>query len=193
MQETILSVLSDKKKSEEGKEEEELELVSHLLDLALAEKLDDLNRVAAVVSRLGKKCSEPALQGWTSEAIIKHSVTDPGTNYAVCSSCSSQYHFLSAVPISLVSCCFAVGILAVSGAGTAVLIKNSIVPRLKSWIRKVVLEEENDLVKKIDSKPSLAEEAAAAAKAAAAAAADVAKASQEMLNSRNEGGFILDL
>ncbi|GMY35825.1 protein PSK SIMULATOR 1 [Fagus crenata] len=37
---------------------------SHLLDLALAEKLDDLNRIAAVVSRLGKKCSEPALQGF---------------------------------------------------------------------------------------------------------------------------------
>ncbi|GMY16698.1 protein PSK SIMULATOR 1 [Fagus crenata] len=37
---------------------------SHLLDLALAEKLDDLNRVAAVVSRLGKKCSELALQGF---------------------------------------------------------------------------------------------------------------------------------
>jgi len=94
------------------------------------------------------------------------------------SSVRSRFHWSHAV--------FAVGILAVSGAGTAVLIKNSIVPRLKSWIRKVVLEEENDLVKKIDSKPSLAEEAAAAAKAAAAAAADVAKASQEMLNSRNE-------
>ncbi|GMY24935.1 peroxisomal membrane protein PEX14 [Fagus crenata] len=99
----------------------------------------------------------------------------PGT----ISSVRSRFHWSHAV--------FAVGILAVSGAGTAVLIKNSIVPRLKSWIRKVVLEEENDLVKKIDSKPSLAEEAAAAAKAAAAAAADVAKASQEMLNSRNEG------
>uniref|UniRef100_A0A2N9HLE7 DUF3475 domain-containing protein n=1 Tax=Fagus sylvatica TaxID=28930 RepID=A0A2N9HLE7_FAGSY len=37
---------------------------SHLLDLTLAEKLDDLNRVAAVVSRLGKKCSETALQGF---------------------------------------------------------------------------------------------------------------------------------
>ncbi|WCJ23975.1 hypothetical protein M5689_005967 [Euphorbia peplus] len=37
---------------------------SYLLQLALAEKLDDLNRVAAVVSRLGKKCSEPALQGF---------------------------------------------------------------------------------------------------------------------------------
>ncbi|CAI0559235.1 unnamed protein product [Linum tenue] len=43
-------------------------LVSHddsrLLELALAEKLDDLNRVAAIVSRLGKKCVEPALQGF---------------------------------------------------------------------------------------------------------------------------------
>ncbi|XP_065863127.1 protein PSK SIMULATOR 3 [Euphorbia lathyris] len=37
---------------------------SYLLQLALAEKLDDLNRVATVVSRLGKKCSEPALQGF---------------------------------------------------------------------------------------------------------------------------------
>ncbi|CAI0383910.1 unnamed protein product [Linum tenue] len=37
---------------------------SRLLELALAEKLDDLNRVAAVVSRLGKKCVEPALQGF---------------------------------------------------------------------------------------------------------------------------------
>ncbi|CAN1128822.1 Protein PSK SIMULATOR 1 [Linum perenne] len=37
---------------------------SRLLQLALAEKLHDLNRVAAVVSRLGKKCVEPALQGF---------------------------------------------------------------------------------------------------------------------------------
>ncbi|XP_073158348.1 protein PSK SIMULATOR 1-like [Henckelia pumila] len=35
-----------------------------LLELALVEKLDDLNRVASVVSRLGKKCSVPALQGF---------------------------------------------------------------------------------------------------------------------------------
>ncbi|XP_059442983.1 peroxisomal membrane protein PEX14-like isoform X1 [Corylus avellana] len=80
----------------------------------------------------------------------------------------------------------AVGLLAVSGAGTAVVVKNAILPRLKSWIRKVVSEEGNDLAEKKDSKPSLAEEAAAAAKAAAAAAADVAKASQEMLRSRND-------
>lgn len=36
----------------------------HLLELAFAEKLEDLNRVANVVSRLGKKCSQPALQGF---------------------------------------------------------------------------------------------------------------------------------
>lgn len=35
-----------------------------LLELACAEKLDDLNRVGEVVSRLGKKCSEPALLGF---------------------------------------------------------------------------------------------------------------------------------
>ncbi|CAA0807169.1 Protein of unknown function (DUF668 [Striga hermonthica] len=35
-----------------------------LLELALFEKLDDLNRIASVVSRLGKKCSIPALQGF---------------------------------------------------------------------------------------------------------------------------------
>lgn len=37
---------------------------SYLLELAYAERVDDLNRVAEVVSRLGKKCSEPALQGF---------------------------------------------------------------------------------------------------------------------------------
>ncbi|KAJ6760707.1 PEROXISOMAL MEMBRANE PROTEIN PEX14-LIKE [Salix purpurea] len=89
-----------------------------------------------------------------------------------------QFHWHHAV--------FAVGLLAVSGAGTAVLVKKTIIPRLKSWIRKVVLEEEDDSMMKTNTKSSLAEEAAAAAKAAAAAAADVARASQEMLNSKNE-------
>ncbi|XP_059632390.1 protein PSK SIMULATOR 1 [Cornus florida] len=37
---------------------------SYLLELALAEKLDDLNRVAGVVSRLGRKCTVPALLGF---------------------------------------------------------------------------------------------------------------------------------
>uniref|UniRef100_A0A0R0ENK3 DUF668 domain-containing protein n=1 Tax=Glycine max TaxID=3847 RepID=A0A0R0ENK3_SOYBN len=36
----------------------------YLLELARAEKLEELNRVANVVSRLGKKCSLPALQGF---------------------------------------------------------------------------------------------------------------------------------
>ncbi|KAL9439208.1 hypothetical protein AB3S75_024794 [Citrus x aurantiifolia] len=90
----------------------------------------------------------------------------------------SRFHWYHAV--------LAVGLLAASGAGTAVFIKKSLIPRLKSWIRKVVLEEEDDSDNKSVAKPSLAEEAAAAAKAAAAAASDVAKASQELLNSKNE-------
>ncbi|XP_043704945.1 peroxisomal membrane protein PEX14-like isoform X2 [Telopea speciosissima] len=81
----------------------------------------------------------------------------------------------------------AVGLLAASGAGSALFVKHAVVPRLKSWIRKVVSEEEEEEGdKKSNSKPSLNEEAAAAAKAAAAAAADVAKVSQEMLNSKSE-------
>ncbi|OIV96968.1 hypothetical protein TanjilG_00550 [Lupinus angustifolius] len=79
----------------------------------------------------------------------------------------------------------AVGLLVTSGAGTTILIKNSILPRLKSWIHVVVLEED-DLSKGKDSKPTLAEEAAQAAKAAAVAAADMAKASQEILASQSE-------
>ncbi|XP_008801297.2 uncharacterized protein LOC103715458 [Phoenix dactylifera] len=37
---------------------------SYILALALAEKLDDLNRVAAVASRLGRRCSHHALLGF---------------------------------------------------------------------------------------------------------------------------------
>lgn len=55
-----------------------------------------------------------------------------------------------------------------------------------------MLEEEDDNVKKTNLKPSLAEEAAAAAKSAAAAAVDVARASQELLNSKNEGGIMIE-
>ncbi|XP_058745684.1 uncharacterized protein LOC131618486 [Vicia villosa] len=36
----------------------------YLVELVKGEKLDELNRVAGVVSRLGKKCSVPALQGF---------------------------------------------------------------------------------------------------------------------------------
>jgi peroxin-14 len=90
----------------------------------------------------------------------------------------SRFHWSHAV--------LAVGLLAVSGAGTAIIFKNAVIPRLKSWVRKVMSEEENNSLEKKDPKPSVAEEAAAAAKAAAAAAADVAKASQEMMSSKND-------
>ncbi|XP_019463868.1 PREDICTED: peroxisomal membrane protein PEX14-like isoform X2 [Lupinus angustifolius] len=80
----------------------------------------------------------------------------------------------------------AIGLLAASGAGTAIIIKKSILPRLKSWVRKVVLEEDDEQLKITDKKPSLAEETAQAAKSAAAAAADVARASQEILASKVE-------
>ncbi|KAF6175037.1 hypothetical protein GIB67_039585 [Kingdonia uniflora] len=36
----------------------------YLFELALSEKLDELTRIASVVSRLGKRCSEPALHGF---------------------------------------------------------------------------------------------------------------------------------
>ncbi|KAH6798034.1 hypothetical protein C2S52_022588 [Perilla frutescens var. hirtella] len=91
----------------------------------------------------------------------------------------SQFHWYHAI--------LAVGFLAASGAGTAVLFKKSVVPRLKSWIRKVVSEEDDEsLMTKNSAKPSAAEEAAAAAKSAAVAAADVARASQEMLITKRE-------
>lgn len=57
-----------------------------------------------------------------------------------------------------------------------------VLPRLKAWIRKVAVEDKEDRATK-----SLAEETAEAAKAAASAAAIVATASQELLNSKNEG------
>ncbi|XP_019464105.1 PREDICTED: peroxisomal membrane protein PEX14-like isoform X2 [Lupinus angustifolius] len=90
----------------------------------------------------------------------------------------SRFHWYHAL--------IAVGVLAASGAGTAIIIKNSILPRLKSWVRKVVLEEDDKQLKKTDKKLTLAEETAQAAKSAAVAAADVARASQEMLASTVE-------
>lgn len=60
---------------------------------------------------------------------------------------------------------------------------------MKSWIRKIVLEDEKGVAPKADAKPTVAEEAAAAAKAAADAAALVAKASQELMNMNVEGCF----
>ncbi|KAK7291633.1 hypothetical protein RIF29_06938 [Crotalaria pallida] len=91
---------------------------------------------------------------------------------------SSRFHWYHAL--------IAIGLFAASGAGTAIVIKNSILPRLKSWVRKVVLEEDRVQLKKTDKKPTLAEETAQAAKSAAAAASDVARVSQDMLASKVE-------
>ncbi|XP_021718941.1 peroxisomal membrane protein PEX14-like isoform X2 [Chenopodium quinoa] len=110
----------------------------------------------------------------------------------VMSTMARRFHWSHAV--------LAIGFLAISGAGTAIVFKNSVIPKLKSWIRGVVMDDDTN-EEETDKKPSLAEEAAAAAKeaaaaakeaaaaakAAAAAAADVAKTSQEMVISKNEG------
>ncbi|KAH8493053.1 hypothetical protein H0E87_022349 [Populus deltoides] len=134
---------------------------------------------AASLNQEGQVKSTPNAQPLVSAQTLQPVAAGPT---AVISSVGtltrSRFHWYHAV--------FAVGLLAVSGAGTVVLVKNTVIPRLKSWIRKVVLEEEDDNVKKTNLKPSLAEEAAAAAKSAAAAAVDVARASQELLNSKNE-------
>lgn len=78
----------------------------------------------------------------------------------------------------------AIGFLVASGAGTVIIFKKSIVPRLRSWIRGVVSDEDQEDLKR--NTPSLNEEATTAAKAAAAAAADAAKASQELVIMKSE-------
>ncbi|XP_044477350.1 peroxisomal membrane protein PEX14-like isoform X2 [Mangifera indica] len=133
---------------------------------------------ATTINQDGQMKSSPSIQPHaTTQALQPAAAAPAGVVTPVRTSMMSWFHWYHAV--------LAVGFLAASGAGTAVLIKKTFVPRFKSWIRKVVLEEDDDISKKTNGKPSLAEEAAAAAKAAAAAAADVAKASQEMLNSKN--------
>ncbi|KAK4800666.1 hypothetical protein SAY86_021153 [Trapa natans] len=74
----------------------------------------------------------------------------------------------------------AIGFLAGTGAGTVIffqgiiyLNQKSVIPRLRSWVRSVVLREEIDVSKDTHSWPSLAEETA-----------DIAHASEEMLNSK---------
>ncbi|XP_047332963.1 peroxisomal membrane protein PEX14 isoform X2 [Impatiens glandulifera] len=110
-----------------------------------------------------------------SQALQPAAVAPAGT---IARLTSARFHWTHAL--------LAVGFVAVSGAGTFVVFKNAVIPRLKSWIRKVVLEEDEENGKKISSKHSIVEEAAAAAKDAASAATDVARASQEMLLSKNE-------
>ncbi|KAL5102484.1 hypothetical protein RYX36_006811 [Vicia faba] len=51
-----------------------------------------------------------------------------------------------------------VRVMTASGAGAVLIIKNSLLPRLKSWIRKVVLDNDDELSKETDNKLTLAEE-----------------------------------
>ncbi|EOY00485.1 Peroxin 14-like protein isoform 4, partial [Theobroma cacao] len=86
---------------------------------------------------------------------------------------------------------FSLVLLILSGAGTSMLLKKFFLPRLKSWICKVVLEEDDD--KGRNSNLSLSKEAIEAAKAAAAASVDAAKASLEILQSKKEGTHVAEL
>ncbi|KAI3700746.1 hypothetical protein L2E82_45384 [Cichorium intybus] len=58
---------------------------TYLLDLALSEKLDDLSFIAGVVSRLGKKCTVPQLQGFQHvyEDIINGAIDVGGLGFLV--------------------------------------------------------------------------------------------------------------
>ncbi|CAI9277747.1 unnamed protein product [Lactuca saligna] len=58
---------------------------TYLLDLALSEKLDDLCFIAGVVSRLGKKCTVPQLQGFQHvyEDIINGAIDVGGLGFLV--------------------------------------------------------------------------------------------------------------
>ncbi|KAL4567398.1 hypothetical protein LXL04_022982 [Taraxacum kok-saghyz] len=58
---------------------------TYLLDLALSEKLDDLSFIAGVVSRLGKKCTVPQLQGFQHvyEDIINGAIDVRGLGFLV--------------------------------------------------------------------------------------------------------------
>lgn len=78
-----------------------------------------------------------------------------------------------------------VGVLCASGYGSTLLFKNLCVPRLKTWVRKVVAEE-NVLEKDGKQHSAILERTAEAAKTAAEAATVVATASEQLLSSKNE-------
>ncbi|XP_044486854.1 peroxisomal membrane protein PEX14-like [Mangifera indica] len=132
---------------------------------------------ATAINQDGQVKSFPNVQPQaTTQTLQNATAASAGVLTPVRTSMMSQFNWYHAV--------LAVGFLVSAGAGTVVLVKKTFVPRFKSWIRKVVLEEQDDITKKTNGKPSFAEEAVVAAKAAAASAADVAKASQEMLKSQ---------
>ncbi|CAN6349954.1 unnamed protein product [Urochloa humidicola] len=83
----------------------------------------------------------------------------------------------------------AAGLLLGFGASAAVFVKKLFLPRLKSWIRKVVAEGDetqgNQLKAKID------DETAEAVKASASAVSSIAKTNQQLLASKDEEKKIL--
>ncbi|KAH1098308.1 hypothetical protein J1N35_015229 [Gossypium stocksii] len=85
---------------------------------------------------------------------------------------------------------FSIALLIFSGVGTSMLLKNFFLLRLKSWICKVVFEEDDDKGRK--SKLCLSKEAIESAKAAAAASVYAAKASLEILQSKKDEGRHFD-
>ncbi|KAJ3695303.1 hypothetical protein LUZ60_000680 [Juncus effusus] len=89
--------------------------------------------------------------------------------------------------INLYNALIAIGLLASTGAGAAVICKKSLIPRLKSWIRKVAEEEENDSKKdEKESKLSLNKEVMEAIKMASSAADVASRATQELQIAKNE-------
>ncbi|KAJ1701146.1 hypothetical protein LUZ63_000925 [Rhynchospora breviuscula] len=81
---------------------------------------------------------------------------------------------------------FATGIIAAGGTGAAIYFKRVVVPKIKVWIKKIVSQREDEAGKQEKENSKLAEEAAEAAKATTSATALVAKASQDLISSRNE-------
>lgn len=83
----------------------------------------------------------------------------------------------------------AAGLLLGFGVSAAVFVKKLLLPRLKSWIRKVVAEGDENEGRQIKSK--IDEETAEAVKASASAVSAIAKTNQELLASKDEEKKIL--
>lgn len=142
-----------------------------------------------------RRVPDPPSNATTVEAAVSNQANQTKSSTPVPSHTAIQAPQPAATPVVVPSsqqarfqwshALIAVGVLAASGAGSAVFFKNVVVPRLKSWIRKVVAEE-NESEKEDKPGSVLAEQSAEAAKAAATAAAIVAKASEELLNSKTE-------
>ncbi|KAL6624559.1 hypothetical protein ACP70R_031880 [Stipagrostis hirtigluma subsp. patula] len=83
----------------------------------------------------------------------------------------------------------AAGLLLGFGASAAVFVKKLFLPRLKSWIRKVVAEDDEN--QGMRPKAKIDEETAEAVKASASAVSAIAKTNQELLASKDEEKKIL--